>query len=281
MCLYWHQKWLAWSVLRIYPTTRDETDFASDCNIIRALELLKPALWFTKALNRPPAFIPLLTDFILFPRTITRMARWLERSDSAITEFSENIQLQKQWDVLLKAITLSKRNPHDDPQSPTWWKRIRHEEWPDSGGDADKVVYDMLPPQLSLKLKEPESLFVPQKICSSEQPPPLYSLSLRRASSWQFYIKAYRCELRTSVVVVCKNSATFELFAVKCIAESEVNDQAQTLCQVRHENSLTCYKIFVCDNAIFTVFKCMTISLADLNESAILLNKIQIATIIH
>jgi hypothetical protein len=83
------------------------------------------------------------------------------------------------------------------------------------------------------------------------------------------------------VVVACKNPATFELFAVKCIVGSEVNNKAQVLRQIRQENFLTCYEIFVFDNAFFTVSECMAISLTDLNGSAIPPNEIQIATIIH
>ncbi|KAH8772387.1 kinase-like domain-containing protein [Hyaloscypha finlandica] len=120
----------------------------------------------------------------------------------------------------------------------------------------------MLPPRLPLELKAPESLFVPQEICSPEEPP-LDSVPLRRASPWQYYTKAYRRELGASVVVACKNPATFELLAVK------------------HENFLTCYEIFVYDGAIFTVSECMAISLTDLNGSAIPPNEIQMATIIH
>ncbi|CZR65351.1 uncharacterized protein PAC_15251 [Phialocephala subalpina] len=211
------------------------------------------------------------------------MARRLERSDSTVTQFPGKIRLEKQWDVTLQAITSPKRNRHDDPQSPTWRKRIRHEERSDSGtvgDDSGEAVHDMLPPRLPPKLKAPESLFVPQEIYSPEEPP-LDSLPLRRASPWQYYTKAYRRELGASVVVACKNPATFELFAVKCMAGSEVNDQAQALRQVRHENFLTCYEIFVCDDAIFTVSECMAISLTDLNGSAIQPNEIQIATIIH
>ena len=211
------------------------------------------------------------------------MAHRLERSDSTKTQFLGEIRLEKQSEVALQAITSPKRNRHDDPQSPTWWKRTRHEEQPDSGkagDDAGEVVHDMLPPRLPLKVKSPESLFVSQEICSHEEPP-LYSLPLRRESPWQYYTKAYRRELGASVVVARKNPATFELFAVKCIAGSEVDDQAQTLRQVRRENFLTCYEIFVCDDAIYTVSECMAISLTDLNGSAIPPNEIQIATIIH
>jgi hypothetical protein len=105
----------------------------------------------------------------------------------------------------------------------------KHEEQSDSGAtgdDAGEVVYDMLLPRLPPKLKAPESLFVPQEICSLEKPP-LDSLPLRRASLWQYYTKAYRREVGASVVVACKNPARFKPFAVKCIAGSEVNDQAQ------------------------------------------------------
>jgi hypothetical protein len=233
-----------------------------------------------KALNGQPAFVPLTTDFIPFPRIMTSMARRLERSDSTITQFPGKIRLEKQGDATLQAIASPKRNRHDDPQSPTWRKRIRHEEQSDSSDDAGEVVHDMLPPRLPLKLNVPESLFVPQEICSPEEPP-LDSLPLRRVSPWQYYTKAYRRELGASIVVACKNPATFELFAVKCMAASEVNDQAQALREVRHENFLTCYEIFVFDNAIFTVSECMAISLTDLNGSAISPNEIQIATIIH
>jgi hypothetical protein len=234
-----------------------------------------------KALNGQPAFVPLITDFIPFPRIMTSMARRLERSDSTITQFPGKIRLEKQGDATLQAITSPKRNRHDDPQSPTWRKRIRHEEQSDSSDDAGEVVHDMLPPRLPLKLNVPESLFVPQEIYSPEESPPWDSLPLRRASPWQYYTKAYRRELGASVVVACKNPATFELFAVKCMAGSEVNDQAQTLRQVRDENFLTSYEIFVHGDAIFTVFECMAISLTDLNGSAIPPNEIQVATIAH
>jgi hypothetical protein len=65
------------------------------------------------------------------------------------------------------------------------------------------------------------------------------------------------------------------------MAGSDVNDQVRTLRQVRQENFLTCYEIFVCDDAMFTVSECMAISLTDLNGSAISPDEIQIATIIH
>jgi hypothetical protein len=203
------------------------------------------------------------------------MARRLERSDSTITQFPGNIQLEKQWDVTLPAITSPKRTGHD-LQNPTWRKRIQHEKQSDSSIAGDDTDAPRLPP----KLKAPETLFVPQEIRSPEEPL-LDSLPLRRASPWEYYTKAYRRELGGSVVVACKNPATFELFAVKCIAGSEVNDKAQVLRQVRHENFLTCYEIFGLDDAIFTVSECMAISLTDLNGSAIPPNEIQIATIIH
>jgi hypothetical protein len=150
------------------------------------------------------------------------------------------------------------------------------------GPSPRRISARLTPWKLSLppKLKAPESRFILQEICSPEEPP-LDSLPLRRASPWQYYTKAYRRELGASVVVAYKNPATFELFAVKSIAGSEPNNQAQTLRQVRHENFLTYYEIFVCDNAIFTVSECMAISLTDLNGSAIPPNEIQIATIIH
>ena len=91
--------------------------------------------------------MPVTPDFIPFPRIITTMARRLERPDSPVTEFPGNIRLQKQWDVALQVITSPKGNSHDEPQSPMWRKRIRHEEQPDSGtagGDASEVVYDTL-----------------------------------------------------------------------------------------------------------------------------------------
>ena len=206
------------------------------------------------------------------------MAR-LERSDSTATQFPGKIRFEKQGDVTLQPMISPKRKRHDDPQSSTWRKRIPHEEQSDSttaGDNASEAVYDMLPP----KHKEPESLFVPQETYSPKEPP-LDSLPLRRASPWDYYTKAYRRELGASVVIACKNPATSELYAVKCIAGSEVNDQVQTLLQVRHENFLTCYEIFVCDEALFTVSEYMAISLADLNGSAIPPNEIQIATIIH
>jgi hypothetical protein len=49
-------------------------------------------------------------------------------------------------------------------------------------------------------------------------------LLLRRALLWHYYTKAYRRELGGLVVVASKVPATFELFAIKCIARSEVND---------------------------------------------------------
>ncbi|KAH6698235.1 kinase-like domain-containing protein, partial [Leptodontidium sp. MPI-SDFR-AT-0119] len=100
-------------------------------------------------------------------------------------------------------------------------------------------------------------------------------------SPWHYYTKAYRRELGGSVVVASKVPATFELFAVKCTAGSEVNDQAQTLRQIRHENFLTCIEIFAYENAVFTVSECMAISLTDLNGSAIPPNEIQVATIVY
>ncbi len=104
-----------------------------------------------------------------------------------------------------------------------------------------------------------------REICSPEEPS-LDSLPRRRASPWKYYTKAYSRELWASIVVVCKNRATFELFEVKCVAASEVNDQAQALHQVRHENFLACYKIFVCGYAIFIVSECMAITPADLSR---------------
>jgi hypothetical protein len=78
-----------------------------------------------------------------------------------------------------------------------------------------------------------------------------------------------------------KNPATFELFAVKSIAGSEVNNTIQVLRQVRPENFLTCCEIFEFGDAIYTVSECMAISLTDLNRSATPPNEIQIATITH
>jgi hypothetical protein len=83
------------------------------------------------------------------------------------------------------------------------------------------------------------------------------------------------------VVVARKNPATFELFAVKCIAGSEVDNITQVLRQVIHENFLTCCELFEFDDAIYTVSECMAISLTDLNGSATPPNEIQIATVIH
>lgn len=194
------------------------------------------------------------------------MSKRRERSD-IVTPFPGNVELEKQWDVTLETIT-----------SP---KRIQYDKQPDSSivhDDTDADVYNMLPPRLPPKLKAPETLFVPQEIRSPEEP---LLLPLRRGSPWEYYVKAYRRELGGSVVVACKNPATFELFAVKCIVGSEVNNKAQVLRQIRQENFLTCYEIFVFDNAIFTVSECMAISLTDLNGSAISPNEIQIATIIH
>ncbi|KAH6703054.1 kinase-like domain-containing protein [Leptodontidium sp. MPI-SDFR-AT-0119] len=135
-----------------------------------------------------------------------------------------------------------------------------------------------LPRRISARLT-PKKLSPPPKLKAPESP--LDSLPLRRASPWQYYTKAYRRELGASVVVACKKPATFELFAVKCIAGSEPNDQVQNLRQVRHENFLSYHEIFVCDNAVFTVSECMAVSLTDLNGSATPPNEIQIATIVH
>jgi hypothetical protein len=225
------------------------------------------------------------------------MASRRERSDSTITQFPGNIELEKQWDVNLQAITSPKRSQHDDlqiitpskktldddPQTLASPQRIQHKKKSDSSiasDDTDEVVYDMLPPQLPPKLKAPETLFVPQETRNPEELL-LNLLPLRRASPWGYYTKTYRRELGGSVIVACKNPTTFELFAVKCIAGSEVNNTAQMLRQVRHENFLACYEIFLFDDAIFTVSECMAISLTDLNGSAIPPNEIQIATIIH
>ena len=84
-----------------------------------------------------------------------------------------------------------------------------------------------------------------------------------------------------SVVVASRVPATFELFVVKYTAGSEVNDQAQTLRQIRHENFLTCIEIFAYENAIYTISECMAISLMDLNGSALPPNETQVATIAH
>ena len=83
------------------------------------------------------------------------------------------------------------------------------------------------------------------------------------------------------MVIASKKPATFELFVVKCIAGSEADNRIQALCQVRHENFLTCHEIFEFDDVIYTISECMAISLMDLNGCAILPNEIQIATIIH
>lgn len=211
------------------------------------------------------------------------MASRRERSDSAITQFPGKIELEKQWDETLQSITSPKRSQHDDLQTLASPKRIRHDKKSESNivsDDTDEIVYETRPPRLPPKLKTPKTFFVPQETRSPEEPL-LNLLPLRRASPWEYYTKVYRRELGDSVVVASRNPATFELFAVKCIVGSEVNNKAQALRQIRQENFLPCYEIFVFDDAMFTVSECMAISLTDLNGSAILPNEFQIATIIH
>jgi hypothetical protein len=81
----------------------------------------------------------------------------------------------------------------------------------------------MLLPRLPRKLEALESLFIPQEICSPKEPL-LDSLPLRRVLPWEYYTKVYCHKLGALVVVTCKNLAIFELFVVKYIARSEVND---------------------------------------------------------
>jgi hypothetical protein len=211
------------------------------------------------------------------------MAHRLERSNSTLTQFLGPVSFEKQGDLKSHAITPPKKNQHDDHQRPRSRKRIHREEQSDSdttSDDAGKFINDMRSRRLPPKLSPIDSLFVPQEICSPEEPS-LDLLPLRRASPWHYYTKAYRRELGGSVVVASKLPATFELFAVKCTAGSEVNDQAHTLRQIRHENFLTCIEIFAFENAVYTVSECMAISLTDLNGSAIPPNEIQVATIAH
>lgn len=211
------------------------------------------------------------------------MARRLERSNSTLTQFPGPVSFEKQGDLKSNAITPPKRNQLDDHQRLQSRKRIHREEQSDSdttSDDAGKFSNDMRSRRLPPKLSPIESLFVPEEICSPEEPP-LDLLPLRRASPWQYYTKVYRRELGGSVVVASKVPATFELFAVKCTAGSEVNDQAQALRQIRHENFLTCFEIFAYENAVFTVSECMAISLTDLNGCAIPPTEVQVATIVH
>jgi hypothetical protein len=95
------------------------------------------------------------------------MSKRRERLD-IVTPFPGNIELEKQWDVTLETIT-----------SP---KRIQYDKQLDSSIVYDNTnadVYNMLPPRLPLKLKAPETLFIPQEIRSLEEP---LLLPLRRGS---------------------------------------------------------------------------------------------------
>jgi hypothetical protein len=210
------------------------------------------------------------------------MARRLERSDSTLTQFPGPVLFEKQGNLRSHAITSPKRNQHNDHQHSRLRKRIHREEQSDSdtSDDVGKSINDMRSRRLAPKLSPIDSLVVPQEIYSPNKPPSNL-LPLRRASPWHYYTKVYRRELGGSVVVASKVPATFELFAVKCTAGSEVNDQAQTLQQIRHDNFITYIEIFAYKNVVFTVFKYMAISLTDLNGSAIPPNEIQLATIAH
>jgi len=208
------------------------------------------------------------------------MAR-LDRSDSTVTQFPGEIRFEEQQDLILPTTMSPKRTGLDDLQTSKLSKKIRHEKQSvPTGDDTDQPIFDTRPPRFPPKLNGSESLFVPQEIHSPAEPL-LGFLPLRRASPWEYYTKSFRRELGGSVVVACKNPVTFELFAVKCIAGSEVDNTIQTLRQVRHENFLTCCDIFEFDDAMYTVSECMAISLMDLNGCAIPPNEIQIATIIH
>jgi len=211
------------------------------------------------------------------------MARRLERSNSTLTQFPGPVSFEEQENLQSHAITSLKRNQHADHQPPRTRKRIHREEQSDSdtkGDDAGQFINDMRSRRLPPTLSPVDSLFVPQRICSPEEPPSDL-LPLRRASPWKYYTKVYRRELGGSVVVASRVPATFELFVVKYTAGSEVNDQAQTLRQIRHENFLTCIEIFAYENAIYTISECMAISLMDLNGSALPPNETQVATIAH
>ncbi|KAH6704268.1 kinase-like domain-containing protein [Leptodontidium sp. MPI-SDFR-AT-0119] len=211
------------------------------------------------------------------------MAGRLERSNSTATQFPGPVSFEKQEDLESHAITPPKRNQHDDHQRPQSRKRTHREVQSDSdtaNNDDSKFIDDMRSHRLPPKLSPIDSLFVPQEIRSVEEPSPDL-LPLRRASPWHYYTKVYRRELGGPVVVASKVPATFELFAVKCAAGSKVNDQAQTLRQIRHENFLTCIEIFAYEGAVFTVSEYMAISLTDLNGSAVPPNEIQVATIAH
>jgi hypothetical protein len=192
------------------------------------------------------------------------MANRRERSD-IVTQFPGNIELEKQWEETLQTLPWPERTQRHDDQSDICMSR----------DDADEVAHDMIPPRLPPKLKTAGATFVQQEIGNLGAP------LLRRESPWEYYIKACRRELGGSIIVACKKPATFDLFAVKCIIESDVNKNAQVLRQVKHKNFLPCYEIFVSDNAIFTISEYMAISLADLNCSAIPPDEIQIATIVH
>jgi len=250
-------------------------------NMMRTLELLNPALAYKslKETNRSHTSYNWLHSLSVYHDKYGSSAREIRLNYNAVS------RQNSAWEAMGRNpsshhVTKENRtwpsNPHVVEEDTAW----KQSDSSIAGDSTDEVIYDTLPPRLPPKLKAPETLFVPQEIRSPEEPL-LDSLPLRRASPWEYYTKAYRRELGGSVVVVCKNPATFELFAVKCIAGSEVNDKAQVLRQVRHENFLTCYEIFGLDDAIFTVSECMAISLTDLNGSAIPPNEIQIATIIH
>jgi hypothetical protein len=201
------------------------------------------------------------------------MAARRERSNSTITQFPGDIRLDEQRDVTPPAtispkelgFKLRKRRYDNQPAQMAANRNI------------DDGILNVLP-RPPPKLNALDSLFV-----SEESPEPEESafLPVKRASPWEYYTKAYRRELGGSVVVACKVPATFELFAIKSMIGSDVNEKAQVLRNLQHGNILPCYEIYGLDDAIFTVSECMAISLSDLKGSAIAPSETQIATIVH
>lgn len=252
-------------------------DTHEDFKTVLELSYSKPTL---DSSDEATHFIP-YSSLRSLPVDHDKMNSRLERSNSTATQFPGDIRLDEQRDVTPPAIVSPKRiTGRDEPQASKLRKR-RHDRQSESGipnNDIDGDGFITLPPRLPPKLKAHESLFVSHESPSPEEQ---VFLPVKRASPWEYYNKIYRRELGGSVVVASKIPATFELFVVKSIAGLDVDDKAQVLRQVRHENILACYEIFGLHDAIFIVSEYMAISLTDLNGSAVPPSEIQIATIIH
>jgi len=109
-----------------------------------------------------------------------------------------------------------------------------------------------------------------------------WELLLKRSSPWDSYSKDYRRELGSSVVIVYKRPTTRQLFAMKNVTGPEINHKIQVLRQVRHENFVLAYEVFLYNNMISIVFEYMAVSLVNINSSARgRPNELQVATIVH